>query len=111
MEGAPKMDRELKHASYEESLREWGLLRRLWARPNDGFPVPRRALLRRVFTVAHGRRTRGRQRLKQESCRPDIGKTFLPQGDASSERGSPENCWSFHPWRFSRHVKFKPWAT
>lgn len=63
-----------------------GLVEETLGGPNDGFPVCKRMLLRRVFTVAHGRRTRGRQKLKQEMCRPDTGETFLPQGNRAVEQ-------------------------
>lgn len=47
------------------------------------FLVPRKMLLRRIFTVLHGRRMGGKQRLKQERCRPYIEKALLPHGDSS----------------------------
>lgn len=52
------------------------------------FLVPRRMLLRRVFTVLHGRRRGGRQRLKQERCRHRIEETLLPYGDSSWEEAA-----------------------
>lgn len=66
------------------------------------FLVPRRMLLRSVFTVLCGRRTGGGQRLKQGRCRSHIENLYCHMEAQAGKRLLSEMLW-FLSLRFSRH--------
>lgn len=66
------------------------------------FLVPRRMLLRSIFTVLCCRRMGGRQRLKQERCGPHIENLYYHTETPAGKRLLSEVLW-FLSLRFSRH--------
>ncbi|KAK4828149.1 hypothetical protein QYF61_023965, partial [Mycteria americana] len=80
-----------------------GLVEEALGGPNHGFPVPKRMLLRRVFTVAHGRRTRGRRGtdLIQEKL---FYRKETRAVERVAQRGAAVSILGDFP-------EFKPWAT
>lgn len=66
----------------------------------------------RLCSALHGGRTRGnRHTLKLESFRPGTGKHVLPVRAVSEGTGCPERLHCLQPWKFSRSVWIRPWAT